>query len=74
MTREVKGTFALFDYLKGYIEENGHSPSYRDIAKAMDYHSLSTVSKYLNLLRRQGKIQWKDGAARTIILAKEPIG
>lgn len=58
----------LSDYIKTYQSENGKSPSYRDIKRALGFSSLSVVCRYVNLLeqrslltkRKQGGIDISD--------------
>lgn len=47
----------MLDYIKTYQAKNGQSPSFRNIAKHFDIASLSTVSRYVDLLADRREIQ-----------------
>ena len=46
----------MMEVIKDYINENGFPPSMRDIKKAMNFKSVSTVSYYLNKAKEKGLI------------------
>lgn len=50
----------LLDYIKKYQVENGKSPSYRTIMKAMSFNNLATVYRYVNKLYSLGLIKKDD--------------
>lgn len=55
--------------LKGitkYIDENGFSPSIRDIGDIMDFKSTSTVHRYLSRLEQKGYIERKEKSPRAL--------
>ena len=56
----------LFRYLCDNINENGYSPSIRDICAALGIKSTSTVHMYLDKLEKKGYISKKSGKGRTI--------
>jgi len=58
----------LYDWLVGYIRENQHSPSIRQMMKAMGLRSPAPVQSRLEHLRAKGYINWTEGKARTIRL------
>jgi repressor LexA len=58
----------LYDWLVEYISENQHSPSIRQMMKAMGLRSPAPVQSRLEHLRNKGYINWTDGKARTIRL------
>ena len=60
----------LYDWLVGYIRENQHSPSIRQMMKAMDLKSPAPVQSRLEHLRTKGYIDWNEGKARTIRLTQ----
>ncbi len=64
----------LYDWLVEYITENQHSPSIRQMMRAMDLKSPAPVQSRLEHLRAKGYIAWSEGKARTIRLlhAKSP--
>jgi len=50
----------LLDYIKRYQVENGKSPSYRIIMKAMGFNNLATVYRYVNKLHALGSLKKDD--------------
>ena len=56
----------VLDYIVGMINENGYSPSIRDIKSALDFKSTSTVHTYLARLENKGYIQKEGGKSRTL--------
>lgn len=45
---------------------DGVSPSYRDLAKALDIHSLQAIHAMLHRLRALGLVDFEDGRKRTL--------
>ena len=65
----------VYDYICATIEENGYSPSVRDIRDNLGIKSTSTVHSYLGKLEEKGYIRKEDGKSRTLTLeggAKSP--
>ena len=60
----------LYDWLVGYIREYQHSPSIRQMMKAMDLKSPAPVQSRLEHLKAKGYIDWNEGRARTIRLTQ----
>jgi repressor LexA len=56
----------LFDWLVDYIKENQHSPSIRQMMRAMGLKSPAPIQSRLEHLRAKGYIDWTEGRARTI--------
>ena len=61
----------LFDWLKGYIQEFKHSPSIRQMMKAMGLKSPAPIQSRLKHLQEKGYIFWQEGKARTLQLVSE---
>ncbi len=57
---------ATYDYLVKYINTFQHSPSLRQMMKAMELKSPAPIQSRLEGLRKKGYIDWTKGAARTI--------
>lgn len=64
----------LYDWLAGYIRENRHSPSIRQMMRAMKLKSPAPVQSRLEHLRNKGYIDWTEGKARTIRVLQESQG
>lgn len=60
----------LYDWLVEYIRENQHSPSIRQMMRAMGLKSPAPIQSRLEHLRTKGYIDWTEGRARTIRLLK----
>jgi repressor LexA len=56
----------LYDWLVDYIRQNQHSPSIRQMMKAMGLKSPAPIQSRLEHLRTKGYIDWDEGKARTI--------
>lgn len=49
-----------------FTQENGYSPSYREIVELTNASSLSTINKYLCELRELGYIEFNANVSRSI--------
>ncbi len=58
----------ILEYLRGFIDENGYAPSFREIAYYFDFSSTGTVAEYVNILEQKGYITKDAMEARTIQL------
>jgi repressor LexA len=56
----------LYDWLVDYIKQNQHSPSIRQMMKAMGLKSPAPIQSRLEHLRNKNYIDWTEGRARTI--------
>ncbi len=56
----------LYDWLVDYIRDNQHSPSIRQMMRAMGLKSPAPIQSRLDHLRKKGYIDWAEGQARTI--------
>lgn len=65
LTRREK---EVYDYICATIEENGYSPSVRDIRDNLGIKSTSTVHSYINKLEEKGYIRKQEGKSRTLTL------
>ena len=61
----------LYDWLVVHIKENHHSPSIREMMRAMKLKSPAPIQSRLEHLRNKGYISWTEGKARTIRLLQE---
>lgn len=64
----------LYDWLVAYIRDNQHSPSIRQMMRAMNLKSPAPIQSRLDHLRKKGYIDWKEGQARTIRILNENQG
>lgn len=56
----------LYDWLVTYIRDNQHSPSIRQMMRAMGLKSPAPIQARLDHLRKKGWIDWDEGKARTV--------
>jgi len=56
----------LYDWLVDYIRRNQHSPSIRQMMRAMNLKSPAPIQSRLERLQAKGYIDWNKGKARTI--------
>lgn len=56
----------LYEWLVQYINTNKHSPSIREMMKAMNLRSPAPIQSRLERIRNKGYIDWTEGQARTI--------
>jgi SOS-response transcriptional repressor LexA len=64
--RPSKKQRELLSFIDGFIKGNGYGPSYREIMRALDYKSVSTVAVHVNGLIKRGLLYKKDNSARTL--------
>lgn len=58
----------ILDFVKQFLEENGYSPSFEEIARHFHYSSLATVHEHLENLRQKGFIRKSYNESRSIEL------
>lgn len=61
----------IIDKLKAYIDENGYSPTFRELAKLANINSSATISYHLVRLKNMGYIDYVPKRNRTIRIVKE---
>lgn len=61
----------ILDYLQHYFLEKGHSPSYREICKAVGISSTGHLSHHLKALQQANYIHRDKNNSRTIVLLDE---
>lgn len=57
---------AVLDFLRDFTDENGYSPSYREIMSGLGLSSVSAVAEHIDNLVAKGVIQKVPGAARSL--------
>ena len=58
----------VYNYVRNYIHDNAMSPSVRDICVGSGLKSTSSVHTYLKKLDAMGKIEYRPGMRRAIII------
>ena len=61
----------LYRWIKNYLREFQHSPSIRQMMKAMDLKSPAPIQSRLRHLQEKGYISWQEGKARTLQIVDE---
>ena len=62
----------VLNYLVGFLNKNGYSPSFEEIARAMKLTSLATVHKHLSTLEKKGFIRRGYNQSRSIEVVQLP--
>lgn len=62
----------LLEYIEGFIKSNGYGPSYREIMRALDYKSVSTVAVHVDGLITRGYLNKRDRSARSLEVVATP--
>lgn len=63
LTRRQK---EFLDFLVGFTDSNGYSPSYEEIASALDLASLATVHKHVSALEMKGYVRRGFNQSRSL--------
>ena len=61
----------LYEWIKSYTKEFHHSPSIRQMMKAMGLKSPAPIQSRLKHLQQKGYISWQEGKARTLQIIDE---
>ena len=64
--RATKKQKELLSFIDGFIKGNGYGPSYREIMRALEYKSVSTVAVHVNGLIAKGYLVKTDTSARSL--------
>lgn len=64
----------ILEFLRQYIQKNGHSPTLQQIAEALGVHSLATVHEHLTAMVKKGIVRRYQGAVRGIELIDKKVG
>jgi SOS-response transcriptional repressor LexA len=64
--RPSKKQRELLSFIDGFIKGHGYGPSYREVMRALNYSSVSTVATHINGLIKKGHLRKKDNSARTL--------
>ncbi len=62
----TKKQLAVLDFLQDFTEENGYSPSYREIQAGLGLSSVSAVAEHIDNLVNKGVLKKVPGAARSL--------
>ena len=62
----TKKQLAVLDFIKDFTEENGHSPSYREVMEGLGLTSVSAVAEHIDNLVAKGALLKTPGEARSL--------
>lgn len=62
----TKKQLAVLNFLQDFTEENGYSPSYREIMSGLGLSSVSAVAEHVENLVEKGVLRKVPGAARSL--------
>src|SRR5437667_5331399 len=58
----------VYDYIAGFVQKNGYSPSFEEIGEGMGLSSLATVHKHISNLEKKGLLTRDYNRSRSIDL------
>jgi repressor LexA len=58
----------VYDFIYGFVQKNGYSPSFEEIAGGLGLNSLATVHKHLTNLEKKGLVKRDYNRSRSIDL------
>lgn len=64
--RASKKQRELLTFIDNFIKSTGYGPSYREIMRALDYKSVSTVAVHVDGLITAGLLRKTDNSARSL--------
>ena len=56
----------MYDFISGFVQKNGYSPSFEEIGEGMGLSSLATVHKHLTNLEKKGMLKRDYNRSRSI--------
>ena len=56
----------VLEFVSGFVERNGYSPSFEEIAHGLDLRSLATVHKHITNLEKKGMLDRVHNRSRSI--------
>lgn len=65
-SRPSKKQRELLSYIDSFIKENGYGPSYREVMRALNYKSVSTVAVHIDNLIQKGHLRKRTRSARSL--------
>lgn len=66
--RPTKKQRELLSFIDGFIKGHGYGPSYREVMRALNYKSVSTVAIHIDNLIAKGYLEKKDNSARSVVV------
>lgn len=69
--RPTKKQRELLTFIEQFIQQNGYSPSYREIMRGLNYTSVATVALHVKSLIARGHLRKRDHSARSIEVVEQ---
>jgi repressor LexA len=63
----------VLDFIGGFVDQNGYSPSFEEIARGLNLKSLATVHKHVTNLQTKGALQRGHNRSRSIDLLAQGV-
>jgi repressor LexA len=63
----------VLDFVAGFVEDNGYSPSYEEIARGLDLASLATVHKHISTLESKQYLKRGFNQSRSLDLGPKYV-
>ena len=63
----------VLDFIADFVEENGYSPSYEEVARALGLASLATVHKHIQALESRKYLQRSFNQSRSLEVASKYV-
>lgn len=70
-SRPSKKQKELLGFIDSFIAGHGYGPSYREIMRALDYKSVSTVAVHVDNLIAKGQLFKRDHSARSLEVVEQ---
>ena len=64
----------ILDFVESFVESNGYSPSYEEIAEEFGYSSLATVHEHLSNLQQKGFLRKDYNKSRSLEVVRAEVG
>ncbi len=64
----------ILDFVESFVDSNGYSPSYEEIADSFGYSSLATVHEHLSNLEQKGFLRKNYNKSRSLEVVRAEIG
>ncbi|MCW5983507.1 MAG: transcriptional repressor LexA [Bryobacteraceae bacterium] len=68
LTRRQK---EVLDFIWDFVQQNGYSPSFHEIATGLELQSLATVHKHISILEKKGYLERGANRSRSIELSSK---
>lgn len=72
-SRPSKKQRELLSFIDGFIKGYGYGPSYREVMRALNYKSVSTVATHVDNLIAKGFLVKKDNSARSLAVVEREV-